>query len=109
MRKLREAALVATMVGGVTMVGAGAASAHGNGEAPTTVIIHCTQEVGDNTETSADGASGGNLVNISGPLLIGGPADSSSNQQVCGLNNEDIESTGGQSEAGEGGDLGSIL
>lgn len=104
MRKLRGAALVAAVVGGVSMVGAGAASAQGNGETPSTVIINCTQEVGDNTSTPEQVG----LVNVSGPLLIGGPADSSSNQQVCGLHNEDIESTAGDSTGGEGGTIGAI-
>jgi len=106
MAKLREAAIVAAMVGSVSMLGAGAASAHGDDdETPQTVIIKCTQIVGDRSASDAGSAG---LVNINGPLLIGGRGEANSYQQLCGLDNEDARSAGGTGNGGEGGLLSGI-
>ncbi|MCH6161704.1 hypothetical protein [Streptomyces marispadix] len=103
MAKLREAAIVAAMVGSVGMIGAGTASAHGDDAPRGPVHIHCTQNVNDNSSVEQVG-----LVNINGPLLGGGRADAAANQQLCGLQNEDAENTAGEGEGGEGGVIGAI-
>jgi hypothetical protein len=107
MRKLREAAVVAAVVGSVSMIGAGAAAACGDDKPappPAGVSIECTQNVGDTT-TNEQEVSGGLLgLNIS-DALNGGDADSSSNQQVCGLENKNIESNAGDAEGGTGADV----
>ncbi|RAJ61828.1 hypothetical protein K378_04192 [Streptomyces sp. Amel2xB2] len=100
MRKLREAALVATMVGSASVLGVGVASAHGaedNGPAPRVI---CNQDAGGDTETTQVG-----LINI-GSLGIGGSGDalSDTTQQVCGIGNGNNTNTGGDSESGAGGD-----
>ncbi|HWM36022.1 MAG TPA: hypothetical protein VNS49_02740 [Streptomyces sp.] len=98
MPKLRVAALVATMVGSVSMLGAGVASAGGGGEeSPRTVIVNCEQEANNNTSTPT---IGGGLITITGPLIVAGDGDSSARQQVCGIGNEDIENAGGDSTGG---------
>ena len=98
MPKLREAALVATMVGSVSMLGAGVASAGGGGEeAPRTVIVNCEQEANNNTSTPTVGG----LITVTGPLIVAGDGDSSARQQVCGIGNEDIENAGGDSTGGD--------
>ncbi|WP_314177959.1 hypothetical protein [Streptomyces winkii] len=103
MRKLREAAVVVTMVGSVSMIGAGVASACGEKEEPPpSISINCTQETGSNTVTTQTGD-----VNVS-DALNGGDADASANQQLCGLDNEDAENTGGTATGGTGGVLGDI-
>jgi hypothetical protein len=102
MRKLREAAIVAAAVGSVGMIGAGTAAAHG-GE-PTTVNIHCTQSTGDNTLEHRDVLSGLIGANVS-DILEGGDAKSTSNQQVCGLENEDIESEADDATGGDGANI----
>jgi hypothetical protein len=105
MRKLREAAVVAAVVGSVGMIGAGAAAACGEEHPPPSgVSIECTQDTGDNTATSREVLGGLAGVNVS-DALNGGDADSSSNQQVCGLENEDIESEAGDATGGAGADV----
>jgi len=95
MRKLREAALVATMVGGVSMLGAGVASAHGGGEGPPrSVTINCNQDNGDNTTSPLGG-----LVTVTGPLVVVG-TDSSATQNICGIDNDGNEVQGGDSQGG---------
>lgn len=98
MAKLREAAIVAAVVGSVSMIGAGTASAddvHAHGP----VYIKCIQNNGDDN----DSTSLGSLVAINGPLLVGGRGDAGANQQLCGLNNEHATNTGGEGTGGEGG------
>ncbi|NLU75639.1 hypothetical protein HCC61_23770 [Streptomyces sp. HNM0575] len=104
MRKLREAAAVVAMVGSVSMVGAGVAAACGEHEesTPPSVSIECTQDTGSNTATTQTGT-----VNIS-DALNGGDANSSANQQLCGLSNEDPENTAGDATGGAGGAIGTI-
>jgi hypothetical protein len=101
MAKLHRAAIVAAMIGSACMIGAGTASAHDDDDQPRSVTINCTQNVGDNTATSQVG-----LINIQGPLLGGGDADARANQQLCGLDNEDAENSGGTATGGLGGALG---
>ncbi|WP_314177966.1 hypothetical protein [Streptomyces winkii] len=103
MRKLREAAVVITMVGSVSMIGAGVAAAHGEEEPPPSVSITCEQDTGSNTLTTQTGG----LANIA-DALNGGDADASANQQLCGLDNEDAENTGGTATGGLGGVAGDI-
>ena len=100
MRKLREAAVVATMVGSVSMLGAGVASAGGweHHEPPTSVSVNCDQDNGDNTRTTSDGG----LLDLSSLLGTGGDADSSATQQICGIGNSDNENTSGDSTGGDG-------
>ncbi|WP_314177964.1 hypothetical protein [Streptomyces winkii] len=101
MSKLREAAVVVTLVGSVGMIGAGVASA--GGEPPESVSITCEQDTGDNTLTTQTGGT----ANVA-DALNGGDADASANQQLCGLDNEDAENTGGTATGGTGGILGDI-
>ncbi|HWM36020.1 MAG TPA: hypothetical protein VNS49_02730 [Streptomyces sp.] len=96
MRKLREAALVAAMVGSVSMLGAGVASAGGvEQELPT---VNCEQDAGDNTATTTLGGTAITLVQTGN----GGDADSSATQQICGVGNEENENTAGDSTGGTG-------
>jgi hypothetical protein len=105
MRKLREAAVVAAVVGSVGMIGAGTAAACGEEHPPPSgVSIECTQDTGDNTATSRDVLAGGLGINVS-DVLNGGDAKSTSNQQVCGLENEDIESESGDATGGDGANI----
>ncbi|WP_314177958.1 hypothetical protein [Streptomyces winkii] len=103
MAKLREAAIVAAVVGSVSMIGAGAASAH-DVEAHGPVYIKCIQNVGDDSNSTGVAS----LVTINGPLLSGGRGDADANQQLCGLNNEDAENTSGEGTGGTGGVLGDV-
>jgi hypothetical protein len=98
MRKLREAAVVAAMVGSVSMLGAGVASAGGweHHELPT---VNCDQDNGDNTLTTNSGA-----LTLPALLGTGGDADSSATQQICGIGNDDNENTSGDSTGGDGTD-----
>jgi hypothetical protein len=98
MRKLREAAIMVAVVGSVGMIGAGTAVAHGG--APD-VSIKCSQDTGDNTITKREVVGGLLGLNIS-DALNGGDAKSTSNQQVCGLENEDIESEADDATGGDG-------
>ena len=100
MRKLREAAVVGAVVGGISIavVGAGATFASAQEVAP----VNCSQEAGNNT---AAGQEGG-LINLAGPILSGGAADSSATQQLCGLDNENAENNSGDSTGGAGGLVG---
>ncbi|NLU75636.1 hypothetical protein HCC61_23755 [Streptomyces sp. HNM0575] len=101
MRKLREAAAVVAVLGTVTVVGAGVAAAHE--EPPASVSITCEQDTGNNTLTTQEGG----LVNAA-DALNGGDANSSANQQLCGLSNEDPENTAGDATGGAGGAIGGI-
>ncbi|WP_181764195.1 hypothetical protein [Streptomyces albidus (ex Kaewkla and Franco 2022)] len=93
MRKLREAAVVAAMVGSVSMFGAGIASAQVE-ELPT---VNCEQEADSNTLVFS-------LAGTSTPVTTGaaGDADSSATQQICGIGNDDNENTAGDATGGTG-------
>ncbi|QPP07404.1 hypothetical protein G4Z16_14575 [Streptomyces bathyalis] len=91
---LREAAVVAAVVGSLGMVGAGVASAGGS-EIPT---INCTQTNGD-TEGDVDA-----------PLLAaltpgGGNADSRNLQNNCGVGIFGNEQSSGAAEGGDANGL----
>lgn len=101
MPKLRKVAALAAVVGGVSMLGAGTASAHD--DKPKHVTIQCIQNTGDKSQSTAV-VPGVVAINLNG-VLNGGDADSSANQQICGNNNKDNEAEGGDSEGGEGLDL----
>ncbi|NLU75637.1 hypothetical protein HCC61_23760 [Streptomyces sp. HNM0575] len=101
MRKLREAAAVVAVLGTVTVVGAGVAAA--GEEPPAAVSITCEQDLGNNTLTNQEGGT----VNAAN-LLNGGDANSSANQQLCGLENEDPENTAGDATGGLGGTIAGI-
>ncbi|WP_181763620.1 hypothetical protein [Streptomyces albidus (ex Kaewkla and Franco 2022)] len=96
MRKLREAAVVAAMVAGVSMLGAGAAYA-GGGEPQELPPVNCVQDADSNTLTF-------DLIGTGAPVTIGdaGDADSSATQQLCGIGNEDNENTAGDATGGTG-------
>ena len=106
MRKLRGAAVVAAVVGSVSMIGAGAAAAYGD-EEPPTVSIHCKQDTGNNTLTTQEAPAGLAAIALS-DVANGGDADASATQQVCGLENENIENEAGDATGGEGGEIGDI-
>ncbi|WP_314177961.1 hypothetical protein [Streptomyces winkii] len=86
MRKFRKAAVVATVIGSVGVIGAGVASAYGEPEDTDSVSITCEQDTGDNTLTTQTGG----VANVS-DALNGGDANTSTNQQLCGLDNEGAE------------------
>jgi hypothetical protein len=100
MSKLREAAVVATMIGSVSMIGVSAASAHGyEEEPPTSVSIECTQYKGDPPPFNNGEIS---------DSFNGGDADASATQQLCGLDNSDATNTAGTATGGAGG-VGDVL
>jgi hypothetical protein len=94
MRKLREAAVVAAMVGSVSMLGAGVASAGGweHQESPT---VNCDQDASKNESTTqiADTIT----ITPTGP---GGDADASATQQICGVGNSDNDNEAGEATGG---------
>ncbi|MER7000789.1 hypothetical protein [Streptomyces sp. NPDC000410] len=94
MRKLRKAALVAAMVGSVSMFGAGVASAAGDGG--DTEVIYC--------EAKVNNVSVGlvNIPNLSLGLLFGdaNPATTNAVQQTCGEDNLSGQAAGANSGSG---------
>ncbi|OEU90441.1 hypothetical protein DB35_04285 [Streptomyces abyssalis] len=91
MRKLREAAVLAAMVGSVSMLGAGIASAGGS-ELPT---IACEQTNGDEIENGD--------VDLPGLITLtpgGGDADSRAQQNNCGIGVEENVNTSGDATGG---------
>ncbi|SCK12262.1 hypothetical protein [Streptomyces sp. WMMB 322] len=96
MPKLREAALVASVVGSVSMLGAGVAAAGGGEEPPKNVTITCVQSNGDNNTTDLGG-----LVTLNGPLIS--LADSRNMQNICGIANNDNDQTSGDANGGDSG------
>ncbi|WP_181763587.1 hypothetical protein [Streptomyces albidus (ex Kaewkla and Franco 2022)] len=91
MRKLREATVVAAMVGSIGMLGAGMATAQ---ELPT---VNCEQDASSDT---VDATVGGTIVEaLTGG---GGDADASATQQICGIDNEDNVNTAGEATGGTG-------
>ena len=94
MHKLREAAVVAVMVGSVSMLGAGVASA-GGWEHHETPTVNCDQDASHNE--SATTVASTVTVALTGP---GGDADSSATQQICGVGNSDNENEAGEATGG---------
>ncbi|HWM37084.1 MAG TPA: hypothetical protein VNS49_08205 [Streptomyces sp.] len=95
MRKLREAAVVAAMLGSVSMLGAGIASAGDvEQELPT---VNCEQDASSNTSTTTIATT---ITVI--PTNNGGDADASATQQICGIDNEENENTAGTATGGTG-------
>ncbi|OEU90437.1 hypothetical protein AN215_13370 [Streptomyces abyssalis] len=93
---------MATMVGGVSMLGAGVASAGGAEEQPPrSVTINCDQSNGDTSSTSLGG-----LVTVTGPLIS--IADSRAQQNICGIDNDGNVNTAGDATGGEASDGGVI-
>ncbi|QPP05212.1 hypothetical protein G4Z16_01085 [Streptomyces bathyalis] len=90
---IREAAVVATVLGGVGMVGAGVASA-GAWEPPQLPNITCTQSNGDTEGDTSLGA----LPALTGG---GGNADSRNLQNNCGVGIIGNDQTSGPAEGGE--------
>jgi hypothetical protein len=88
MRKLREAAVVAAMVGSVSMLGAGVVSA--GGWEPETPTVNCDQDASSNEATTQIGTT---ITVVS--TGNGGNADASAVQQICGVGNEENENTAG--------------
>ena len=99
MRKLREAAVVAVMVGSVSMLGAGVASA-GGWEHQETPTVNCDQDA--STSTSETTIGGTITADLLGP---GGDADASATQQICGVDNSDNENEAGEATGGAGADV----
>ncbi|SCK46331.1 hypothetical protein H181DRAFT_04121 [Streptomyces sp. WMMB 714] len=96
MRKLREAAVLAAMVGSVSMLGAGVAAAGGS-QPP---IVACNQTNGDDI-TEGD---------LDAPLLAaltggGGDADSRAQQNNCGIGVEGNTNTSGDATGGDASGL----
>ena len=90
MRKLRAAALAAAVLGSVSMVGAGVATAQ-----EETPLVACTQTNGDTVETG----------DVDLPALIaltpgGGDADSRAQQNNCGVGVEENANTSGSATGG---------
>lgn len=95
MPKLRRAALVMTMVGSASVLGAGVASAHGGGEQPPrSVTIVCNQDNGDTSATDLGG-----LVTVTGPLIV--LSDSSARQNICGIDNDGNSNASGDATGAE--------
>lgn len=89
MRNLRKAAVVVAVIGSVSTLGAGVASAHGDEGVSQSQRIHCTQVATNGDQTTQIG-----LINLSDvPLtLIGtGPARPTATQQICGNENSHNE------------------
>ncbi|HWM36019.1 MAG TPA: hypothetical protein VNS49_02725 [Streptomyces sp.] len=98
MRKLREAAVVAALLGSVSMLGAGIASAGDvEQELPT---VNCEQDASTNTSTTTIAGT----ITVT-PTTNGGDADASATQQVCGIENEENENTAGTATGGIGTDI----
>jgi hypothetical protein len=99
MRKLREAAVVAAMVGSVSVLGAGVASAGGwEHEKPeSTPTVNCDQDA-SSTETTTQTATTITITSTG----EGGDADSSATQQICGVGNEENDNTAGDATGGAG-------
>ncbi|WP_189039661.1 hypothetical protein [Streptomyces daqingensis] len=92
MRKLREAAVLAAVVGSVTMLGAGVASAGGS-QPP---IIACNQTNGDTiTQGDLDAPALGALTGGAGN------ADARAQQNNCGIGIEGNTNTAGDAEGGD--------
>jgi hypothetical protein len=102
MRKLREAAVVAAMVGSVSMLGAGVASAGGweHDQPESTPTVNCDQDA----STSVSETQIADTITIT-PTGNGGDADASATQQICGVDNSDNENTAGTATGGTATDV----
>ncbi|GAA1547315.1 hypothetical protein GCM10009730_65500 [Streptomyces albidochromogenes] len=110
MRKLRNAALVAAMLGSLSMLGAGVAAAadaygdrDGRGKGRDGNVVVCEQRSRVSDDTRQLG-----LINLAtGPitLLGSGPASSASVQQICS-GEDTLARNGAVAETGPGLDLG---
>ncbi|WP_326797308.1 hypothetical protein OG946_19315 [Streptomyces sp. NBC_01808] len=131
MRKLRQAVVVGAMLGSITMLGAGVASAddttetaapqgvtstegttaapqsapkgkhHDKGDKITTVV-ECEQAIDNSVDRRQYGLV--NLGDITVPILGSGNADSTSNQNICGIGNDE-NSSESEAETENEGDL----
>lgn len=136
MRKLRQAVVVGAMLGSITMLGAGVASAddtaeaaapqgatstesttaapqsapkgkHGKGDDYEIVtVVECKQEIDNSVDRRQYGLV--NLGDVTVPILGSGNADSTSNQNVCGIGN-DKNYSGSEAETENEGDLLDLL
>ncbi|MET9803734.1 hypothetical protein [Streptomyces sp. NPDC006368] len=108
MRKIRNAALVAAMLGSFSMFGAGVAAAsdaadsYGDQVSKDGNLVVCEQESRISDDTYQIG-----LINIAGPitLLGSGPATATSVQQICS-GGDTLAGNGAAAETGTGLDLG---
>ncbi|MEU9982183.1 hypothetical protein [Streptomyces sp. NPDC050856] len=103
MRKLRNAALVAAMLGSVSMLGAGAAAASDTyGDQDGNVVV-CDQQ----SEVSRDTFQLGLINVVSGPITVlgSGPATAVSVQQICS-GEDTVAANEADAETGPGLDLG---
>ncbi len=96
MRKLREAAVVAAMVGSVGMLGAGVAAAGGSEPPVELPTVACSQTNGDTVESG----------DVDAPALTdltdgSGDADARAQQNNCGIGIEDNTNTAGTAEGGD--------
>ncbi|MEU0005340.1 hypothetical protein ABZ079_13875 [Streptomyces sp. NPDC006314] len=101
-RKLREAALVAAMVGSISVFGVSVASAHGShgGDDGDKNTVKCDQRSEVNYVTYQNG-----LVNVPLPLVGSGPATATSPQQTCsGRDSNARNEATAQSGTATGGD-----
>ncbi|MET8677959.1 hypothetical protein ABZW18_10285 [Streptomyces sp. NPDC004647] len=135
MRKLRKVALVAAMVGSVSVLGAGVASAHGSegsheykhdkaheykhdkaheykhdkAHDDDGDVYNTTVIDCDQSADTTNVTSQNGLINIAGSpitLLGSGNAESNSTQQICGIDNDENEN---ESEAESGDAEGNVL
>lgn len=135
MRKLRQAVVVGAMLGSITMLGAGVASADDTATTPkhgvtsseeTTAApksapksghdkgndyeiitaVECEQEIDNSVERNQNGLI--NVGDITVPILGSGNADSSASQNVCGVGN-DKNYSGSEADTENDGDLLDLL
>jgi len=136
MRKLRQAVVVGAMLGSITMLGAGVASADDTTEAAApqgatstegttaapqsapkgkhdkgddyeiVTVVECKQEIDNSVDRRQYGLV--NLGDVTVPILGSGNADSTSNQNVCGIGN-DKNNSGSEAETENEGDLLDLL
>ncbi|MEU9982942.1 hypothetical protein [Streptomyces sp. NPDC050856] len=104
MRKLRNAALVAAMLGSFSMLGAGAAAAYGDqdGTGKDGNVVVCDQQ----SEISQDTFQLG-LINVAtGPITVlgSGPATAVAVQQICS-GEDTLAANEAEAETGAGVDL----
>lgn len=90
MLSLRKAAVVAAVVGSVSMAGIGFAVAQGEEESP--LSFKCAQETGENTLVNQEASTVANVSDVGN----GGDALLNARQQLCGLNNEGADNSGAQ-------------
>jgi hypothetical protein len=93
MRKLCEAAVVAVVVGGVSILGVGAASSQ-VGQA----TVNCDQNADKSTVTTQLAGDEIELISTGD----GGNADASATQQICGVGNEGNDNDAGDATGGDG-------